>query len=85
MIVSVAVAVLRLLSLICVVDALLSWVQPDASSFPRSLTRAVTEPLYAPIHAILSPARTGGLDFSPIIAIMLLNWIARTLSAGAGL
>lgn len=57
---------------IIIVDALLSWVMaPD--KFPRSLTIALTAPLYRPIHAILDPRRSGGLDFSPIVILILIQ------------
>jgi uncharacterized protein YggT (Ycf19 family) len=69
---------LDLLVMIIIADAVLSWfVKPD--KFPRSLTRRITEPLYMPIHAIINPRMTGGLDFSPIILIFGLQWISRTL------
>lgn len=54
------------------IDAILSWVMPDADRFPRNITTQITEPLYAPIRAILKPERTGGIDLSPLIVLLIL-------------
>jgi hypothetical protein len=48
--------------------------------FPRSVTRLIVEPLYAPIYAILGRSQLGGLDFSPMIMLLLLNYIVGTLN-----
>ena len=57
-----------------VIDAVLSWLQ-QPNQMPRKLTFSITSKLYAPIHSVLSPQKTGGLDLSPIILIILLQWI----------
>ena len=55
-----------------IIDAVLSWVMaPDA--FPKSLTTTMLEPLYKPIRSLVSFG--GGMDFSPIVLIVLLNVI----------
>jgi uncharacterized protein YggT (Ycf19 family) len=54
-----------------VIDSLLSWVMPP-DRFPRSLTTQITDPLYAPIRAVLRPERTGGLDLSPLLLLFLI-------------
>lgn len=63
--------ILEALWWLIIVDAVLSWVMPP-DRFPRSLTVQITEPLYAPIRAILKPERTGGLDLSPILVMFLI-------------
>lgn len=46
---------------------------------PVSTLRSLTEPLYQPIRRLLPPARrTGGLDFAPMIVVILLQ-IVRSL------
>lgn len=67
---------------IVIIDALLSWVKPNPNEFPRSLTTQITDPLYAPVRAILDPQKLGGLDISPIIIIFLLGGMRRMI-AGA--
>ena len=62
-----------------IIDAVLSWVMPE-DKFPRSLTNQITDPLYAPIRAVLRPERTGGLDLSPMIIILLLFAMESMLS-----
>jgi YggT family protein len=63
---------------VVIVDAVLSWVQ-GPEEMPRRLMRQLTEPLYAPIHAIVDPQKTGGLDLSPIILIIGLQILIRVL------
>jgi YggT family protein len=61
-----------------VIDAVLSWIQ-QPNKMPRKFTHSITSKLYAPIHTVLSPQKTGGLDLSPIILILLLQWISSAI------
>jgi YggT family protein len=61
------------------IDAILSWVMP-AEKFPRSVTNQITEPLYAPIRALLKPERTGGVDLSPLLVLLVL-YVMETMLA----
>ena len=47
----------------------------------RSVLRAVTEPLLAPLRAIIPAIRLGGvgLDLSPLILIVAINLLAATI------
>jgi uncharacterized protein YggT (Ycf19 family) len=72
-------ALLGLVSLLIIVDAILSWVMPDPDRFPRSLTSRLTAPLYAPVHAIVDPRKTGGLDFAPIVVLVAIHFIRRAI------
>ena len=76
--------VLNILSLIVIADALLSWVSPDPSQPPRSLTNAIAEPLGAPIRWILKPQYTGGIDFSPIGILLVLQYLSRSILEASG-
>ncbi|MDD9941370.1 MAG: YggT family protein, partial [Myxococcales bacterium] len=60
------------LQMLIIADVVLSWVRPNPNEFPRKLTTQVTEPLYAPIHAVLNPRATGGFDLAPLIVLLLL-------------
>jgi len=69
---------LSLLSLLIVglkwlifIDVILSWVMP-VERFPRNVTTQITDPLYAPIRAVLSPQKMGGLDISPMVVLMMV-------------
>lgn len=56
-----------------IVRALMSWLPSlQISSFARVLDD-ITEPVMTPIRRVLPPA--GGIDFSPIVAIVLIQVI----------
>ena len=76
--------VLNILSLIVIADALLSWVSPDPSQPPRSLTNAIAEPLGAPVRWVIKPEYTGGIDFSPIGILLLLQYLSRSIPEASG-
>ena len=76
----VVIGILKVLQVIIFVDVIASWLSPDPTTFPRRFTRLIVEPLYAPIYAILGRSQLGGLDFSPMIMLLLLNYIVGTLN-----
>ena len=60
---------------ILIISALISWVSPDPRNpFVRFL-RQVTEPVLAPIRNLLPPWKTGGLDFSPMILVIGIQFV----------
>jgi YggT family protein len=71
--VSILALVLTALKWLIFIDVILSWVMPNQEQFPRSFTKQITDPLYAPIRAVIKPQATGGLDFSPIVVLILLQ------------
>ena len=64
------VALIDLVIYLIVIDAILSWFMSERA-FPKSLTSAMVNPLYKPLRKVIGNA--GGLDFSPIILIVLLS------------
>jgi len=63
------------------VRALLSWI-PDLARRYRQAARlleSVTEPVIAPFRRMVPPSRTGGLDISPMLAVIALVIIRRGL------
>lgn len=70
---------IQAISLVVIVDAISSWVVRSPNAFPRSITGAITQPLYAPFRAILRPERLGGIDVSPLLVLLTLNLLARGL------
>ena len=56
--------------ILVVADALFSWVMDDAT-FPRSLTKAVLDPVYGPIRSLLG-ARIASIDLTPLLALGVL-------------
>ena len=78
------ILVLETLVWVVIADALLSWVVRSPLAFPRNITRLIAEPLCAPVQAVLSPRVTGGIDFSPLVVILILQF-AMSLVARGGL
>jgi YggT family protein len=78
---------LRVLSYVIIAQAIISWlvafnVINTHSDFVRSFLGALdrlTEPLYRPIRRVLPDF--GGIDFSPIV-VLLLIYIVRILLSG---
>lgn len=64
-------------------DAILSWMMPP-DKFPRSLTTQLTDPLYAPIRAVLKPQSSGGIDFSPMIMLFAMFLLESMIVHSAG-
>ena len=60
---------------VIVVRALLSWVSPDPRNPIVRALAVLTEPVLRPFRRILSPARTGGIDFSPLAPILILQFL----------
>ena len=60
-----------------IIEAVLSWI-PDVKYRYRDITRwlyVITEPILKPIRRLVPPRSTGGLDISPILAIIALRVI----------
>ena len=81
---------LWLLGIIILVQAVLSWlvvfnVINTHNDFVRSLLYAldrITAPLYAPIRKIMPDF--GGIDFSPLVVLVIIMALQRLLSGVAG-
>jgi uncharacterized protein YggT (Ycf19 family) len=72
--------VLRAARWLVIADAVLSWVQrPDAA--PRSFTKALLDPLYAPLRSVLQPL-TGPVDLTPLLVLAALFFLEKSLSRG---
>jgi YggT family protein len=65
------------LTLIIVGRALLSWVDPGLRSPVGRILVDITEPILGPIRRVLPSA--GGIDFSPIVAIIALQFIRQLI------
>jgi YggT family protein len=71
--------VLNLYVWVIIAAAVISWVAPNPYNPVVRLLRRVTEPVLAPIRQLLPPWKTFGLDFSPIIIILLIQWAVKPL------
>jgi YggT family protein len=68
---------LHLYSVVVFAAVILSWFQLDPSHPVMRVLNALTEPALRPIRKLLPPA--AGLDFSPLILLLLLQLVRRLL------
>jgi YggT family protein len=71
--------VLNIYTWVIIAAAVISWVTPNPYNPVVRLLRRLTEPVLAPIRQLLPPWKTFGLDFSPMIVILLIQWVAPVL------
>ena len=71
--------VLDIYTWVIIAAAVISWVNPNPYNPVVSLLRRVTEPVLAPIRQLLPPWKTFGLDFSPLIVILVIQWVVPVL------
>ena len=64
--------------IILVLRSLVSWTRPDPNSDLVRFLYAITEPVLEPIRAILP--QTGMIDFSPLVATVLIIALQQVLS-----
>jgi YggT family protein len=63
-----------------IIAAVISWVNPDPRNPIVQFLYRTTEPILRPFRKILPPQRTGGIDLSPIIVILLILFLKVFLS-----
>ena len=61
-----------------IINALLSWVNPDPYSPIVRFLHQITEPALRPIRRII-PFGNIGIDFTPMIAILIIVFLRRVL------
>ena len=71
------------LSLVLLVNALLSWVRPDPSNPIVMFLERVSDAVCTPIRRLI-PTTYGGIDFAPFVAMLILwygihEFLVRTL------
>ncbi|MGH2383251.1 MAG: YggT family protein [Candidatus Limnocylindria bacterium] len=59
----------------------LSWTNPGGGGGLVAFVYQATEPILAPIRRVLPP--TGGMDWSPLVAMLLLGVILRVVVGAA--
>ena len=67
------VQLLTLYTIIIIVRALVSWVSPDPRNPIVLFLHKATEPVLRPLRALVPPRALGGIDLSPILAIVLIS------------
>jgi YggT family protein len=63
--------------LLILARVIVSWTMPQGGGGLVAFLYQVTEPLLAPIRRVLPP--TGGIDWSPLIAMLILTTLVRLL------
>jgi YggT family protein len=59
---------------VVIISALITWVNPDPSNPIVQILRRLTEPAYALVRRYI-PTTIGGIDLSPIIIILALQFL----------
>jgi YggT family protein len=67
--------IMQLYTWIVIIRALLSWVSPDPRNPIVQLLVRLTEPVQRPLRKLAPPHKLGGLDISPMLAILLIQFI----------
>jgi len=70
--------VIGLLTIYCgviLVRALISWVSPDPYNPIVRFLVLVTEPVLRPLRRLVPPSKLGGIDISPLLAILILQFL----------
>ncbi len=63
----------EVLTILIIARAILSWFSPSPTNMLAVILYRVTEPLLAPLRRIIP--RAGMIDFTPLVAIILLRLI----------
>lgn len=66
-----------LINLAILIRVIISWVRPDPFNPVVRFIYQITEPILLPFRRLIPP--TGGLDFSPLIAFFVLEFLRRFL------
>jgi YggT family protein len=70
---------LELYTYVVIAAALISWVSPDPRNPIVRFLRQITEPVFEPVRRVLPPWKTGGLDLSPLIIIIAIQFVERVI------
>ncbi len=80
----VVVGLLDVYMWVVIARALVSWVNPDPYNPIVRFLVLVTEPVLRPIRRLLPPTKFGGIDLSPLIVILLLQFVKNGLILSFG-
>jgi YggT family protein len=71
----IVLAVFDLYTWVIIIRALISWVSPDPYNPLVRMLASATEPLLRPLRKLVPPHKLGGLDLSPLLAILLIQFV----------
>jgi YggT family protein len=75
----IAIYLLNAARLLVVADAVLSWLQKP-NEFPRSITKPLLDPIYAPVRRVLLPIAPS-VDLAPLVALLVLYVVQKMLES----
>ncbi|MFC1987147.1 YggT family protein [Chloroflexota bacterium] len=64
----------QVLTLLILIRVILSWFSPGPTNLLYNIMSQITEPILAPLRRIIP--RVGVVDFTPMVAVILLQVIA---------
>jgi YggT family protein len=70
---------LTIYSWVIIAAALMTWVSPDPRNPIVQFLHKATEPVLRPVRNLLPPWKTGGLDLSPLIVIIAIEFVKRVI------
>ena len=70
---SIVLLMLKMIFWAMLIGIILSWISPLSSHPGASLIHQLSDPVFRPFRAVLPPM--GGLDFSPILAFIFVNFM----------
>ena len=79
-IVTIVLYLIKALVLLIFISSVLSWFRPDPRNPLVKLVRTLVEPLLHPIQLLIPPL--GGMDFSPLVAFLILILLQSLLQKG---
>ncbi len=62
---------------VVIIAALISWVNPDPRNPIVRFLWGVTEPLFRPFRRLVPPSKTGGIDISPLLVLLVIYLLTR--------
>jgi len=71
--INLLVLFLYLYSWVIIIRAVVSWTRPDPGNPLIQLLVKITEPILKPLRALVPPSKLGGIDLSPILAIVVVQ------------
>ncbi len=71
----IILTLLNLIKWMVIIAAVISWVSPDPRNPIVQFLYKFTEPLLRPFRKLLPPSRTGGIALSPLLLILLIQFL----------
>ena len=75
---------LDLYSWVIIIRALISWVSPDPYNPIVQILVKLTEPVLRPLRKLVPPRKLGGIDLSPLLALLAIQFVKNFLLYSLG-